>query len=538
MTLKAPLRCTSRTGSSSSGVMLWNALSRRMPALEMTMSTRPNASSAVATIAWPPSGVATESALATAVPPRSSTSLTVRSAGPAEAPVPSLAPPRSLTTTLAPREASSRACSRPRPPPAPVTIATLSSKRMSPITSPPNASMAQALLGGRGGSELPPHGSGTAACQAVRDMGPLQGTKVVELAGIGPGPFCAMLLADLGAEVLAVDRPEAERPGWPALFGRGRQRVAVDLKHPDGPGLVLDLVAGAGALVEGFRPGVAERLGIGPEACLARNPRLVYGRVTGWGQDGPLAGAAGHDIDYIALAGALHPIGPAAGPPVPPLNLLGDFGGGGMLLALGVVAALLEAARSGQGQVVDAAMADGAALLTTQLHELLAAGLWTDRRGANLLDGAAPFYTVYETADGRHLAVGALEPQFWAELLERVGLATEALPGQHDRAGWPLLRGRLAAVFRTRTREEWCRLLEGTDACVAPVLSLLEAPAHPHNRARATFVDVGGSLQPAPAPRFSRTPCATPEPPPAPGKDDARALAAWGLDPEKLARLH
>jgi alpha-methylacyl-CoA racemase len=363
-------------------------------------------------------------------------------------------------------------------------------------------------------------------------MGPLQGVRVVELASIGPGPFCAMLLADLGAEVLAVDRPASGPGGWPALFARGRSRVAVDLKHPEGPGVVLDLVAGADALVEGFRPGVAERLGIGPEACLARNPRLVYGRVTGWGQEGPLAGSAGHDIDYIALAGALHPVGAAGGPPVPPLNLLGDFGGGGMLLALGVVAALLEAGRSGRGQVVD-----GAALLTTQLHELLAAGLWTDRRGANLLDGTAPFYTVYETADGRHLAVGALEPQFYAELLERVGLAGEDLPPQLDRAGWPLLRDRLAAVFRTRTRDEWCRLLEGTDACVAPVLSLLEAPAHPHNQARATFVDVGGTLQPAPAPRFSRTPSPTPAPPPAPGEDQAKVLATWGLAPEELARL-
>jgi alpha-methylacyl-CoA racemase len=367
-------------------------------------------------------------------------------------------------------------------------------------------------------------------------MGPLQGVRVVELASIGPGPFCAMLLADLGAEVLAVDRPAAERPGWPLLFGRGRRRVAVDLKHPDGPGLVLDLVAGADALIEGFRPGVAERLGIGPEACLARNRRLVYGRVTGWGQDGPLAGAAGHDIDYIALAGALHPIGPAGGPPVPPLNLLGDFGGGGMLLALGVVAALVEAGRSGLGQVVDAAMVDGAALLTTQLHELLAAGLWTDRREANLLDGAAPFYTVYETADGRHLAVGALEPRFWAELLERVGLAAEDLPAQLDRDGWPRLRQRLAATFRTRTRDQWCALLEGTNACVAPVLSLVEAPAHPHHQARSTFTEVGGTLQPAPAPRFSRTPCATPTPASDPD-DPAATLTAWGLAAVRVAHL-
>jgi alpha-methylacyl-CoA racemase len=368
-------------------------------------------------------------------------------------------------------------------------------------------------------------------------MGPLQGVRVVELASIGPGPFCAMLLADLGAEVLAVDRPGAAQDGWPVLFARGRRRVGVDLKHPDGPGVVLDLVAGADALVEGFRPGVAERLGVGPDECLRRNPRLVYGRVTGWGQEGPLAGSAGHDIDYIALAGALHPIGPAGGPPVPPLNLLGDFGGGGMLLALGVVAALLEAARSGRGQVVDAAMVDGAALLTTQLHELLAAGLWTDHRGANLLDGAAPFYAVYETADGRHLAVGALEPRFYAELLVRVGLAADDLPPQLDRAGWPLLRERLAAVFLTRTRDEWCALLEGTDACVAPVLSLLEAPTHPHNRARATFVEVAGHPQPAPAPRFSRTPCPAPTLP-AGDDDPARVLTAWGLPPDRVAHLH
>jgi alpha-methylacyl-CoA racemase len=367
-------------------------------------------------------------------------------------------------------------------------------------------------------------------------MGPLQGFRVVELAGIGPGPFCAMLLADLGAEVLAVERPASGPPGWPVLFARGRRRVAVDLKHPEGPGLVLDLVAAADALVEGFRPGVAERLGIGPDECLARNPRLVYGRVTGWGQEGPLARAAGHDIDYIALAGALHPVGPADGPPVPPLNLVGDFGGGGMLLALGVVAALLEAGRSGRGQVVDAAMVDGAALLTTQVHELLAAGLWSDRRGANLLDGAAPFYAVYETADGRHLAVGALEPRFYAELLERVGLGGEDLPAQLDRDGWPVLRERLAAQFRTRTRDEWCRLLEGSDACVAPVLSLVEAPTHPHNQARGTFVDVGGVVQPAPAPRFSRTPCAHPHPPAGPGEDPGQALAAWGLSPDEVGR--
>jgi alpha-methylacyl-CoA racemase len=321
------------------------------------------------------------------------------------------------------------------------------------------------------------------------------------------------------------------------VLARGRRSVAVDLKHPDGPGVVLDLAAAADALVEGFRPGVAERLGIGPDPCLARNPRLVYGRVTGWGQDGPWRLAAGHDIDYVALAGALHPIGQAGGPPVPPLNLVGDFGGGGMLLALGVVAALLEAARSGRGQVVDAAMVDGAALLTTQFHELLAAGLWREERGANLLDGGAPFYGVYETADGRHLAVGALEPQFWAELVERLGLDAADLPAQLDRDRWPELRQRLEALFRTRTRDEWCELLAGTDACVAPVLGLGEAPAHPHNRARGTFVDVGGVVQPAPAPRFSRTPTGPPRPPASPGEHTDQALADWGVAPDEVARL-
>jgi alpha-methylacyl-CoA racemase len=368
-------------------------------------------------------------------------------------------------------------------------------------------------------------------------MGPLAGIRVVELAGIGPGPFAAMLLADLGAEVLRVDRPAASRPAWPTVLARGRRSVVVDLKHPDGAAVVLDLVASADALVEGFRPGVVERLGIGPDACLARNPRLVYGRVTGWGQEGPWRLAAGHDIDYVALAGALHPIGQAGGPPVPPLNLVGDFGGGGMLLALGVVAALLEAGRSGRGQVVDAAMVDGAALLTTQFHELLAAGLWREERGANLLDGGAPFYGVYQTADGRHLAVGALEPQFFAELLRRLGLDAGDLPDQLDRDGWPLLRERLAELFRTRTRDQWCELLAGSDACVAPVLDLGEAPAHPHNRARGTFVDVGGVVQPAPAPRFSHTPPDPPAPPATPGEHTDQALADWGITPEEVARL-
>ena len=374
-------------------------------------------------------------------------------------------------------------------------------------------------------------------------MGPLEGVRVIELAGIGPGPFCAMLLADLGADVVRIDRPAgggAARDGERLdLLGRGRRSVVVDLKHPRGPEVVLDLVAVADVLIEGFRPGVAERLGIGPAACLARNPRLVYGRMTGWGQGGPLRDAAGHDIAYIALAGALYPIGSAGGPPVPPLNLVGDFGGGGLLLAFGVACALLEAQRSGRGQVIDAAIVDGAALLTTMFHELAANGLWSDRRGGNLLDGGAPFYGVYETADGEHVAVGALEPRFYAELLNRLGLDPERdkLPDQMDRARWPELRERLAAAFKTRTRAEWSALLEGSDACAAPVLSLTEAPAHPHNRARGTFIQVGGTVQPAPAPRFSRTQPAPPTPPPAPGEHTDQVLTEWGIAPAAVAAL-
>jgi alpha-methylacyl-CoA racemase len=370
-------------------------------------------------------------------------------------------------------------------------------------------------------------------------MGPLAGVRVVEVAGIGPAPFCAMLLADLGAEVLRVERPAAAAaPGLAAapLLARGRRSVALDLKHPDGAEAVRRLAGGAHALLEGFRPGVAERLGIGPAACLARNPALVYGRMTGWGQQGPLAHAAGHDIAYIALAGALHPIGRAGGPPVPPLNLVGDFGGGGMLLALGVVAALLEARGSGRGQVVDAAIVDGAALLTTMVHELAAAGLWSEERGVNLLDSGAPFYDVYETADGAYMAVGALEPRFYAELLRGLGLDERALPAQHDRARWPELREQLAARFRSRTRAQWCQVFDGGDACVAPVLTPGEAPTHPHNRERGTFVPVGGVLQPAPAPRFGRTPCDPPAPPPPPG-DGGAALAAWGFSAEEVAGL-
>ena len=369
-------------------------------------------------------------------------------------------------------------------------------------------------------------------------MGPLDGIRVVEIAGIGPGPFCAMLLADMGAEVVRVDRPaSADGPAWPYLMTRGRRSVVVDLKHQRGPEVVLRLVESADALLEGFRPGVAERLGIGPDACLARNPRLVYGRMTGWGQDGPLRLAAGHDIDYIAVAGALHPIGERGGPPVPPLNLLGDFGGGGLLLAFGIACGLVEARRSGQGQVIDAAIVDGAALLTTAVHELAALGLWDERRGSNLLDGGAPFYGVYATADGGHMAVGALEPKFYGELLSKLGLRADDLPPREDRERWPELRERLAAVFRTRTRAEWSELFEGSDACVAPVLRPSEAANHPHNLARGAFQPVGGSPQPAPAPRFSRTPPAPPDPAPTPGQHTDEVLSSRGFDPQEIAAL-
>jgi alpha-methylacyl-CoA racemase len=370
-------------------------------------------------------------------------------------------------------------------------------------------------------------------------MGPLEGVRVVEIAGIGPGPFCGMLLADLGADVVRVDRPEAgDGQRWPRLLGRGRRSVVVDLKHARGPEVVLRLAGSADALIEGFRPGVAERLGIGPDACLGRNPRLLYGRMTGWGQQGPWRHTAGHDIDYIAVAGALHPVGRAGQAPVPPLNLLGDYGGGGLLLAFGIVCGLLEARRSGRGQVIDAAIVDGAALLTTAVHELAAMGMWRAERGANLLDGGAPFYDVYETADGGYLAVGALEPAFYAELVARLGLDARELPEQMDRERWPLLRERLAAAFRTRTLAQWCELFDGSDACVAPVLSPGEAPEHPHNRAREAFVPVGGTLEPAPAPRFSRTAAARPAPPPSPGQHTDEVLAGWGgYSPEEIAAL-
>jgi crotonobetainyl-CoA:carnitine CoA-transferase CaiB-like acyl-CoA transferase len=345
----------------------------------------------------------------------------------------------------------------------------------------------------------------------VRGDGPLTGVRVVELAGLAPGPFGCMVLADLGADVVRVDRPSLPPPDGP--IQRGRRVTVLDLKSPGGVADLLRLVDRADVLVEGYRPGVAERLGFGPPVCLGRNPRLVYARMTGWGQDGPLAARAGHDIDYLAVSGALEPLGRADDRPHAPMNLLGDFGGGGMLLAVGVLAALLERERSGAGQVVDAAMVDGSALLTTFLHGVLAAGAWTEPRGRNLLDGGAPFYDTYRTADGGYLAVGALEPPFYAALLAGLGLDGEAdLPDQYDRAGWPELRRRFAERFAQRSRAEWTAVFADVDACVVPVLAPAEAYRHPHNAARGTFVDVGGIRQPAPAPRFSRTPAGLPRP--------------------------
>ena len=369
--------------------------------------------------------------------------------------------------------------------------------------------------------------------------GPLSGVKVLEIAGIGPGPFCGMLLADMGADVLRVDRLQANDLGLPVeprydIMSRGRRSIALDLKQADSIRTVLALAAKADALIEGFRPGVTERLGLGPDACLARNPRLVYGRITGWGQDGPLAQAAGHDINYIALSGALHAIGHKDGPPLPPLNLVGDFGGGGMLLAFGIACALFEARASGQGQVIDAAMSEGAACLMAMFYGRMAAGQWRDTRGVNVLDTGAPWYDAYATADGKHVAIGSIEARFYAELLVRLGLDPATLPQQHERKRWPELRAAFAAVFKRKTRDEWCRDMEGTDVCFAPVLSLAEAPQHAHNRARAAFVDIAGVTQPAPAPRYSRTPGAIARAAPQRGEGGAQALADWGFEQSEI----
>jgi alpha-methylacyl-CoA racemase len=372
--------------------------------------------------------------------------------------------------------------------------------------------------------------------------GPLQGVKVIELAGIGPAPYACMLLADAGAEVIRLERAPAggaaapPGPYWD-LLNRSRPSVGVDLKRPEAVELVLDLVEQADVLIEGFRPGVVERLGLGPDDCWARNRALVYGRMTGWGQEGPLAETAGHDIDYIAISGVLWQIGRAGERPTPPLNLVGDFGGGGMLLAFGVLAALVDARQSGQGQVVDAAMTDGSISLATMMFALRQLGAWNEERGTNMLDTGAPFYEVYETADGKYFAVGAIEPKFYAALLKGLGLDGDDLPAQSDRDRWPEMKERFAATFRTKTRDEWAVVFDGTDACASPVLSPWEAHEHPHNQARGTFVEVDGIVQPGPAPRFSRTPSEISRPPSPAGADTEEGLAAWGVDAERIAAL-
>ena len=373
-------------------------------------------------------------------------------------------------------------------------------------------------------------------------MGPLEGVKIIELAGIGPCPMCGMLLAELGADVLKIDRIRPSGLGFDvpdadAFLHRSRRSIALDLKRDESAPLVLRLCERADALIEGFRPGVTEKLGIGPEPCLTRNARLVYGRVTGWGQTGPLAQAAGHDLNYIALTGALHAVGRPGHPPTPPLNLVGDFGGGALYLALGVVAALFEARRSGHGQVVDAAMVDGAASLMTAIYGLRSAGLVNDERGVNLLDGGAHFYDVYETSDSQYIALAPIEPGFYATLLRRLGMEPDALPHSRQREDWPALKSRLAALIKTRTREAWTTLLEGTDACFAPVLNMGQAPHHPHNRARETFVEHDGRWQPNAAPRFSRTPSAIRSPPATAGQHTREALANWGLANDEIDAL-
>ncbi len=373
-------------------------------------------------------------------------------------------------------------------------------------------------------------------------MGVLSGYRVIELAGIGPGPMCAMLLSDMGADVLRIDRAADAGLGIAmktkySLLNRGRRSVAFDLKRPEATEAVLRLVEKADALIEGFRPGVTERLGLGPDHCLARNPRLIYGRMTGWGQEGPLAHAAGHDINYIALSGALHSIGRKGEAPVPPLNLVGDFGGGALYLALGIVAGLLEAHKSGKGQVVDAAMVDGAASLMTATYGMHGGGVWNNERGNNILDTGAHYYEVYETRDGKHVAIGSIEAKFYEELLRLSGLKGKDLPPQNERKSWPAMKKRLKTLFRTKTRNQWCKIMEGSDVCFAPVLSMDEAPRHPHNQHRGTFVEQGGVTQPAPAPRFSRTPSAIQRPPARPGEHTEEALRDWGFTDSELERL-
>ncbi|MXW62397.1 MAG: CoA transferase [Acidimicrobiaceae bacterium] len=373
-------------------------------------------------------------------------------------------------------------------------------------------------------------------------MGPLNGVKIVEIAGIGPGPFCAMMLADMGAEVIRVDRADRVRGGDPEVppadvMNRGRRSIGVDLKSAEGIEVVMRLVESSDGLIEGFRPGVAERLGIGPDECLARNPTLVYGRMTGWGQNGPYAATAGHDINYVALAGTLDAIGRVDSGPVPPLNLIGDFGGGGMYLAFGMVCAILEARNSQKGQVVDAAMVDGSASLATFFYGLRAMGIWEDQRGTNMLDTGAHYYDVYECADGKYVSIGSIEGQFYAELREKLGLDDDKWGAQNDKRQWVDFKTELAAIFKTRTRDEWSALIEGSDVCYAPVLSMTEAPNHPHNRERGTFTEVAGVVQPRPAPRFSRTDGEITRPPPHAGQHSDELLAECGFSLDEVATL-
>ena len=372
--------------------------------------------------------------------------------------------------------------------------------------------------------------------------GPLAGLKILEFEAIGPGPYCGMMLADMGADVLLVDRPADSGLGIGRerrhdVMMRGRRSVTLDLKAKDGVAAALRLATKADAIIEGFRPGVMERLGLGPDTLLAANPRLVYGRMTGWGQSGPMAPRAGHDINYIALTGGLDAIGRKGQAPVPPLNLVGDFGGGGMFLAFGIACGIIEARSSGRGQVVDAAMVDGASVLAAMFSGMLASGHWSATRGDNILDTGAPWYDVYETADGKFMSVGAIEPKFYAELLTGLGLTSESLPKQNDRAGWPALRERFSAAFKSGTQARWTAIFETMDACVAPVLSFSEARSHAHNAERGTFTRVGEVDQPAPAPRFSRTPAAICRPPPERGQEGQQALAEWGFSDTQIADL-
>lgn len=368
-------------------------------------------------------------------------------------------------------------------------------------------------------------------------MGPLHGLKILEIAGIGPGPFCAMLLADLGATVIRIERGDGPPGSRQDVSLRNRRSLALDLKKPEAIQAVLRMAETSDALIEGFRPGVMERLGLGPEVLRARNPRLVYGRMTGWGQEGPMAKLAGHDINYIALTGALHAMGRAGEPPAPPLNLVGDYGGGGMLLAFGLLAALLEREKSGQGQVVDAAMVDGAALLMAPIFGMKARGRWGAERASNMLDGAAAFYDSYACACGGFVAVGPIEPQFFDAMVARMGLDPQLFDGRMEPAKWPAHKALLAAAFVTKTRDEWAAIFEGSDACVAPILSMGEAPHHPHNAARGTFVERDGAVQPAPAPRFSRTPCGLAAPPPLRGEHSREVLAEFGFSEAEINAL-